>query len=130
MTIKNRYPLPKIDDLFDHVGGAKIFSNIDLRFGYHQVQIWDKDIPNTTFRMRYGHYEFVVMPFRLTNAPTNFMCMMNNIFSKYLDKFVLVFIDDILVYSKNKEEHEEHLHIVLRVLREHQLYTKFSKCDF
>ena len=130
MTIKNRYPLPRIDDLFDEVGGTRVFSNIDLRSGYHQVQIRDKDIHKTTFVTRYGHYEFVVMLFKLTNAPANFMCMMNNIFSRYLDKFVLVFIDDILVYSKNKEEHEEHLCIVLQVLREHQLYPKFSKCDF
>ena len=89
-----------------------------------------KDIHKTVFCTRYGHYEFVVMPFGFTNAPTNFMCMMNNIFSKYLDKFVLVFIEDILVYSKSKEEHKEHLPIVLRVLREQQLYPKFSKCDF
>ena len=130
MTIKNCYPLPRIDDLFDQVGGAKIFFNIDLQSEYHQVRIQDEYIPKTAFCTRYGHYEFVVMSFRLTNAPANFMCMMNNIFSKYLDKFVLVFIDDILVYSKNKEEHEEHLHIVLRVLREHQLYSTFSKCDF
>ena len=104
--------------------------NIDLRSGYHQVWIRDEDTPKTSFRTRYEHYEFVVMPFGLTNAPTNFMCMMNNIFSKNLDKFVLVFIDDILVYSKSKEEHKEHLRIVLKVLREHQLYAKFSKCDF
>ena len=130
MTIKNRYPLPRIDDLFDHVGGAKIFSKIDLRYGYHQVWIRDEDIPKTTFRTRCKHYEFVVMSFRLTNAPTNFMCMLNNIFNKYMDKFVLVFIEYILVYSKNKQEHEEHLRIVLQVLREHQLYAKFSKCDF
>ena len=103
MTIKNCYPLPRINDLFDQVGGAKIFLNINLRSGYHQVWIHDEDINKTTFRIRYGHYEFVVMPFGLTNAPANFMCMMNNIFSRYLDKFVLVFIDDILVYSKNKE---------------------------
>ena len=130
MTIKNHYPLPRIDNLFDQVGGAKIFSNIDLWFRYHQVQIHDGDIHKTPFHMRYEHYEFVVIPFGLTNASTNFMCMMNNIFSKYLDKFVLVFIDNILVYSKSKEENEEHLRIVLWVLREHQLYAKFSKCDF
>ena len=116
-TIKNQYPLPRIDNLFDKVGGAKIFSKIDLQSGYHLVWIRDEDIPNTAFCMRYGHYEFVVIPFRLTNAPTNFMCMMNNIFSKYLHKFVLVFIDEILVYSQNKEEYKEHLHIVLQVLR-------------
>ena len=130
MTIKNRYPLPRIDDLFDQVGGSRIFSNIDLWSGYHQVWIRDEDIHKTAFHTRYIHYEFVVMLFGLTNAPVNFMCMMNSIFSKYLYKFLLVFIDDILVYSKSKEEHEEHLYIVLQVLREHQIYAKFSKCDF
>ena len=112
MTIKNHDTFPRIDDLFDQVGGAKIFSKIDLRSGYHQVWIHDEDIQKTTFCTRYGYYKFVVMQFGLTNAPMNFMCMMNNIFNKYLDKFVLVFTDDILVYSKNKEEQEEHLRIV------------------
>ena len=130
MTIKNPYPLPRIDALFDQVGGAKIFLNIDLRYGYHQVWIRDVDIHKTAFHTKYDHYEFVVMPFGLTNAPANFMCMMNNIFSKYIDKFVLVFIDDILVYSKIKEEHEEHLCKVLTVLQEQQLYAIFSTCDF
>jgi hypothetical protein len=101
-----------------------------LRSGYHQVRIKDEDIHKTTFRTRYGHYEFVVVPFGLTNAPTTFMCLMNSVLNKYLDKFVLVFVDDILVYSKNREEHEEHLRMVLQVLREHQLYAKFNKCDF
>ena len=113
MTIKNRYPLPSIDDLFDQVGGAKIFSKIDLRSEYHRVWIRDEDIPKTNFCSSYGHYKFVVMSFGLGNAPKNFICMMYSIFSKYLDKFVVVFIDDILVYSKNKEEHKEHLLIVL-----------------
>ena len=113
MTIKNWYPLPRIDGLFDQVGGAKIFLKIELWSGYHQVQIHDEDIHKTVFRTRYDHYEFVVMSFGFTNAPANFMCMMNNIFSKYLDKFVLVFIDDILGYSKSKEEHKEHICIVL-----------------
>jgi hypothetical protein len=130
MTIKNKYPLPRINDLFDQVGGEKIFSKLDLRSGYHQVRIKDKDINKTTFRTRYRHYEFVVIPFGLTNAPTTFMCLMNSIFSQYLDKFVLVFIDDILVYSKTEEEHEEHLKIVLQTLRKHKLYAKFDKCDF
>ena len=106
MTIRDRYPLPRINGFFDQVGGDIIFSNIDLRSRYHQVWICDEDIHKTAFRTRWGHYEFVVMSFGLTNAPTKFMCMMNKIFNKYLDKFVLVFIDDILVYSKNKEEHE------------------------
>jgi hypothetical protein len=100
VTIKNKYPLPRINDLFDQVGGGKIFSKLDLRSGYHQVRIKDQDINKTSFQTRYRHYEFVVIPFRLTNAPTTFMCLMNNIFSQYLDKFVVVFIDDILVYSK------------------------------
>jgi hypothetical protein len=130
VIIKIKYPLPRINDLFDQVGGAKIFSKLDLRFGYHQVRIKDQDINKTTFRTRYRHYEFVVIPFGLTNAPATFMCLMNNIFSKYLDKFVVVFIDDILVYSKTEEEHDEHLRIVLQKLRKHKLYTKFDKCDF
>jgi hypothetical protein len=130
MTIKNKYPFPRIDDLFDQLRGATIFSKIDLRSGYHQVRIKDEDIHKTTFRTRYGHYEFVVVPFRLTNAPTTFMCLMNSVLNKYLDKFVLVFVDDILVYSKTREEHEEHLRMVLQVLRDHQLYAKFNKCDF
>jgi hypothetical protein len=130
VTIKNKYPLPRIDDLFDQLGGASVFSKIDLRSGYHQVRIKGEDIHKTTFWTQYGHYEFVVVPFGLTNGPATFMCLMNNVLSKFLDKFVLVFIDDILIYSKNREEHEEHLRLVLQVLREHQLYAKFSKCDF
>ena len=118
MTIKNRYPLPHIDDLFDQLRGATVFSKIDLRSGYHQVRIKDEDIFKRTFRTRYGHYEFVVMPFGLTNAPTIFMCLMNNIMHKYLDKFVVVFINDILIYSKTEAEHKEHLRIVLQELRD------------
>lgn len=130
MTIKNKYPLPRIDDLFDQLRGAIVFSKIEFRYWYHQVRIKDEDIHKTTFRMRYGHYEFVVVPFRLTNAVTTFMCLMNNMLIKYLDKFVLVFIDDILIYSKTKEEHEEHLKLVMQVLREHWLYAKYNKCNF
>ena len=130
MTIKNRYPLPRIGDLFDQIRGATIFSKIDLRSSYHQVRIKDEDIFKTTFQTRYRHYEFVVMPSGLTNAPATFMYLMSNVVSKYLEKFVVVFIDDILVYSKKKEEHDEDLNIILQVLREHQLYAKFNKCDF
>ncbi|EOX93994.1 DNA/RNA polymerases superfamily protein [Theobroma cacao] len=130
VTIKNKYPLPWIDDLFDQLRGAMVFSKIDLRFGYYQLRIKEQDVPKTAFRMRYGHYEFLVMPFGLTNAPAVFMDLMNRVFHPYLDKFVIVFIDDILVYSKNDDEHVAHLHIVLQTLRERQLYAKFSKCEF
>jgi hypothetical protein len=129
MTIKNKYPFPNINDLFDQLIGVAFFSNIDLRSGYHQVRIKDEDIHKTGFRTRYEHYEFVVVPFGLTNATTTFMCLMNSVLNKYLDKFVLVFVDDILVYSKNREEHEAHLRMVLHVQRDHMLYAKFNKCD-
>jgi len=130
VTVKNKYPFPRIDDLFDQMRGAKVFFKIDLRSSYHQVRIKDEDIHKTTFKTRYGHYEFVVVPFGLTNAPATFMCLMNSVFSRYLDKFVLVFLDDILVYSKNEEEHEEHLRLTLKFIKEYQLYAKLSKCDF
>ncbi|GKC47713.1 putative reverse transcriptase domain-containing protein [Tanacetum coccineum] len=130
ITIRNRYPLPRIDDLFDQLQGAKYFSKIDLRSGYHQLRVREQDISKTAFRTRYGHYEFLVMPFGLTNAPAVFMDLMNRIFHEYLDKFVIVFIDDILVYSKSEEEHEQHLRIVLEILRQKKLYAKFSKCEF
>jgi len=129
-TVKNRYPLPCIDDLLDQLQGAVVFSKIDLRSGYHQLRVKPEDVPKTAFRTRYGHYEFVVMPFGLTNAPAAFMELMNRVFIDYLDRFVVVFIDDILVYSRSREEHEEHLRIVLETLRKHQLYGKYSKCDF
>ena len=111
VTVKNKYPLPRIDDLFDQLKDAKIFSKIDLRSGYHQVRIKDEDISKTAFRTRYGHYEFTVVPFGLTNAPVVSMCLMNGVFINYLDKFVIVFLDDILVYSKIEEQHEQHLRI-------------------
>jgi hypothetical protein len=130
VTIKNKYPLPRIEDLFDQMRGAKVFSKIYLQSGYHQLKIRMEDIPKTTFTSRYGLYEFIVMSFGLTNTPAYFMYLMNKVFMEYLDKFVVVFIDDILVFSRNEEEHEEHLRLVLQKLREHQLYVKFSKCDF
>ena len=129
-TIKNKYPLPRIDDLFDQLRGACVFSKIDLRSGYHQLRICSSDIPKIAFTTRYGLYEYTVMSFGLTNAPAYFMYMMNKVFMEYLDKFVVVFIDDILVFSKTKVEHEEHLRLVLQKLREHQLYAKLSKCEF
>ena len=130
LTIKNKYPLPRIYDLFDQVRGASVFSKIDLRTGYHQLRIKEKDISKTTFRTRYGHYEFVVLPFGLKNSPTTFMCLMNSVLNKQLDKFALVFIEDILVYSKSEATQKEHLRIVLQTLKENQLYAKFSKCEF
>ncbi|GJZ68664.1 putative nucleotidyltransferase, ribonuclease H [Tanacetum coccineum] len=130
LTIKNRYPLPRIDDLFDQFQGSSVYSKIDLRSGYHQLRVRDEDIPKTAFRMRYGHYEFQVMPFGLTNAPAVFMDLTNRVCKPYLDKFVIVFIDDILIYSRNKEEHTYHLRIILELLKKEKLYAKFSKCDF
>nr|GFC40182.1 putative reverse transcriptase domain-containing protein [Tanacetum cinerariifolium] len=130
ITIRNRFPLPRIDDLFDQLQGAMHFSKIDLRSGYHQLRVKEQDISKTTFRTRYGHYEFLVMPFGLTNAPAVFMDLMNRIFHEFLDKFIIVFIDDILVFSKYKEEHEDHLCTVLQTLRQEKLYAKFSKCEF
>ena len=130
VIIKNKYPLPRIDILFDQLSKAKVFSKIDLRSGYHQIKIRPQDIPKTAFSTRYGLYEYLVMSFGLTNAPAYFMYLMNSVFMLELDKFVIVFIDDILVYSENEQDHEEHLIIVLTRLRDHQLYAKFSKCEF
>ncbi|KAG8473009.1 hypothetical protein CXB51_034924 [Gossypium anomalum] len=130
VTIKNKYPLPRIDDLFDQLKGTTWFSKINLRSGYYQLRLKESDVPKTAFRIRYGHYEFLVMPFGLTNAPAVFMDLMNRIFRSYLDKFVVVFIDNILIYSKDETEHAEHLRIVLQTLRNKQLYAKFSKSEF
>ena len=130
VTIKNKYPLLRIDDLMDQLQGAGVFSKIDLRSGYHQIRVRGEDIPKTAFRTRYGHYEYTVMSFGLTNAPAVFMDYMNRVFHPFLDKFVVVFIDDILIYSKTEEEHAEHLRTVLQILKEKKLYAKLSKCEF
>nr|GFA95553.1 putative reverse transcriptase domain-containing protein [Tanacetum cinerariifolium] len=130
LTVKNRYPLLRIDDLFDQLQGSRVYSKIDLRSGYHQLKVREEDIPKTTFRTRYGHYEFQVMPFGLTNAPAVFMDLMNRVCKPYLDRFVIVFIDDILIYSKNKKEHEGHLKLILKLLKEEELYAKLSECEF
>ncbi|GKD03678.1 putative reverse transcriptase domain-containing protein, partial [Tanacetum coccineum] len=130
LTIKNRYPLLRIDDMFDQLQGSQYFSKIDLRYGYHQIRVHEDDIPKTVFRNRYGHFEFTVMGFGLTNAPSVFMDLMNRVSRPYLDKFVIVFIDDILIYSKTQDEHEVYLGLVLELLKEEKLYAKFSKCEF
>jgi hypothetical protein len=130
VTTKNWYPLPHIDLLFDQLIGAQVFSKIDLRSGYHQIKICELDIPKTAFSTQYGLYEYLVMSFGLTKAPAHFIYLINSVFMEELDKFVMVFIDDILVFSKSKKEHEDHLRIVLQRLRDHQLYAKFNKCKF
>ena len=130
VTINNRYPLPRIDDLFDQLRGVRVYSKIDLRTGYHQMRVRETDIPKIAFKMRYGHFEFTVMPFGLTNAPAAFMDLMHRVFQHYLDQFVIVFVDDILIYSQSERQHEDRLRIVLQLLRDHQLYAKFSKCEF
>ncbi|GJU27767.1 putative reverse transcriptase domain-containing protein [Tanacetum coccineum] len=130
LTMKNRYPLRRIDDLFDQLQGSSVYSNIDLRSGYHQLRVWEEDILKTAFKTRYGHYKFLVMPFGLTNAPAVFTDLMNRVCKPFLDKFVIVFINDILIYSKNKKEHEEHLKAIMELLKKEELYAKFSKCEF
>ncbi|GJS67386.1 putative reverse transcriptase domain-containing protein [Tanacetum coccineum] len=137
LTVKNRYPFPRIDELFDQLQGSSVYSKIDLRSGYHQLRVRDEDIPKTAFRTRYGHYEFQVMPFGLTNAPAVFMDLMNRVCKPYMDKFVIVFIDDILIYSRNKEEHANHLRIILELLKKEKLYASsasvisgFVSCNF
>ncbi|GJX85340.1 putative reverse transcriptase domain-containing protein [Tanacetum coccineum] len=130
LTVKNRYPFPRIDDLFYQLQGSRVYFKIDLRFSYHQLRVCEEDIPKTTFRTRYGHYEFQVMPFGLTNVPAVFMDLINRVCKPYLDRFVIVFIDDILIYSKSRKEHEGHLKLILKLLKEEELYAKFSKCEF
>ena len=130
VTVKNRYPLLRIDDLFDRLRRARVYSKTDLRIGYHHLRVREEDIPNTAFRTQYGHFEFIVMPFRLKNALAAFMYLMHRVFQPYPDRLVIVFVDDILIYTKSEEDHEGHLRIFLQTLREHQLYAKFSKCEF
>ncbi|GKD35051.1 putative reverse transcriptase domain-containing protein [Tanacetum coccineum] len=130
LTVKNRYPLPRINNLFDQLQGSSVYSKIDTRSCYHQLRVREEDIPKMAFQTRYGHYELQVMPFGLTNAPAVFMDLMNRVCKPFLDKFVVVFIDGILIYSKNKKEHEEHLKAVLELLKKEKLYAKFSKCEF
>ena len=130
MTVKNKYLLPKIDDLFDQLKSASVFSKINLRSGYHQLRIKDVDVHKTVFRTRYGHYEFLVISFGLTNALAASMDLMNHVFQLYVDQFVMVFINDILVYLKDREDHDMHLRVVLETLRKEQLYAKLSKYEF
>ena len=130
MTVKNKYPLLRIEHLFNQLKGACVFSKIDLRLGYYQLQVKDEDVPKIAFRTQYGHYEFLVIPFGLTNSPAVYMDLMNRVLRPYLDQFVVVFIDDSLVYSKDEQEHGQHLRIFLQTLKEKQLYAKLSKCDF
>ena len=130
VTITNRYPLPRIDDSFDQLRGARVYPKIDLHTCYHQQRVRETDIPKTAFRIRYGHFEFMVIPFRLTNAPAAFMNLMYRVFQPYIYQFIVVSVDDILIYSQSEWEHEYHLRIVLQWMRDHQLYAKFSKCEF
>nr|GEZ96061.1 putative reverse transcriptase domain-containing protein [Tanacetum cinerariifolium] len=130
LSLKNRYPLSRINNLFDQLQGLKVYIKIDLRFGYHQLRVREEDIPKTAFRTRYGHYKFQVTPFGLTNAPAVFMELMNRVCKPYLNRFVIVFIDDILIYSKRRKEHEGHLKLILKLVTEEELYAKFLKCNF
>ena len=130
VTIQNRYPLPRIDELFDQLRGVRVYSKINLRAGYHQLRVRETDITKTTFRTRYGHFESAVMPFGLMNALATFTDLMLRVLQPYLDQFVVVFVDDILIYFRSEWEHEHHLRIVLQLFRDHQLYAKFSKCKF
>nr|GFC00339.1 putative reverse transcriptase domain-containing protein [Tanacetum cinerariifolium] len=130
LIVKNRYPLPQIDNLFNQLQGYSVYSKIDLRSSYHQLRVREQDVPKTKFKTRYGYYEFQVMPFGLTNAPAVFLDLRKRVCKPYLDKFVIVFIDDILIYSKNEKEHQEHLKAILELLKKEKLYAKVSKCEF
>jgi hypothetical protein len=130
ITIKNKYPIPRVDEMLDQLNGAKIFSRLDLKSGYHQIRIKNDDIEKTAFRTRYGSFEFIVLPFGLTNAPPTFMRLMNSIFHKYLDEFLIIYLDDILIFSKNKHEHLNHIRLVLQLLRDNNLYVNKEKCEF
>jgi len=130
LTVKNKYPLPRVDDLLDQLQGSRVFSSLDLTSGYHQIRISPEDVPKTAFSTPFGHYEFKVLSFGLTNAPATFQAVMNDIFRPYIGKFVLVYLDDILVFSKSPEEHVQHLQLVLQRLRDHDLYAKSAKCSF
>jgi Reverse transcriptase (RNA-dependent DNA polymerase) len=130
LTLKNKCPIPRIDEIFDRLQGAQHFTSLDLRKGYYQIRMRDTDIPKTCIRTRYGSFEFLVMPFGPTNAPSTFQAVMNNFFREYLDDFVMVYIDDILIFSRTEEDHFRHVKLILKLLRQNKLFAKLSKCEF
>ena len=130
LTVKNCYPLPRIDDILNQLNAARVFTKIDLRSGYHQIRLSEESIPLTAFNTRYGHYDFLVLPFGLTNAPASFMDLMSCVFNPYLDKLVIIYLDDILIYSENEQDHIIHVRKTLEILREHKLFAKPSRCTF